>query len=68
MEINKQWYEKRIGGLERDLYLAQERVNIELNSATQLQKDVLEFLKDKVSAEILYDVETIFIEQNFRGS
>jgi hypothetical protein len=46
----------------------EQRVNLEVNVSDRLQKEVLEYLKGKVSDELHYEVEGIFIDANFRGS
>jgi hypothetical protein len=66
--FNKEWYQKRILNLESKLYSMEQRVNLEVNVSDRLQKDVLEYLKGKVSDELHYEVEGIFIDANFRGS
>tara|TARA_R110000868_G_scaffold261013_1_gene519130 strand:+ start:416 stop:643 length:228 start_codon:yes stop_codon:yes gene_type:complete len=66
--FNKEWYQKRILNLESKLYSMEQRVNLEVNVSDRLQKEVLEFLKGKVSDELHYEVEGIFIDANFRGS
>lgn len=66
--FNKEWYQKRILNLESKLYSMEQRVNLEVNVSDRLQKDVLEFLSGKVSDELHYEVEGIFIDANFRGS
>ena len=66
--FNKEWYQKRILNLESKLYSMEQRVNSEVNVSDRLQKDVLEYLKGKVSDELHYEVEGIFIDANFRGS
>jgi hypothetical protein len=66
--FNKEWYQKRILNLESKLYSMEQRVNLEVNVSDRLQKDVLEYLSGKVSDELHYEVEGIFIDANFRGS
>jgi hypothetical protein len=66
--FNKEWYQKRILNLESKLYSMEQRVNLEVNVSDRLQKEVLEYLKGKVSDELHYEVEGIFIDANFRGS
>ena len=66
--FNKEWYQKRILNLESKLYSMEQRVNSEVNVSDRLQKDVLEYLSGKVSDELHYEVEGIFIDANFRGS
>ena len=66
--FNKEWYQKRILNLESKLYSMEQRVNLEVNVSDRLQKDVLQYLKGKVSDELHYEVEGIFIDANFRGS
>lgn len=66
--FNKEWYQKRILNLESKLYSMEQRVNSEVNVSDRLQKDVLEYLRGKVSDELHYEVEGIFIDANFRGS
>ena len=66
--FNKEWYQKRILNLESKLYSIEQRVNLEVNVSDRLQKDVLQYLKGKVSDELHYEVEGIFIDANFRGS
>ena len=67
-KFSKEWYEKRILNLEGKLYSMEQRVNLEVNASDRLQKEVLEFLRGKVSDELHYEVEGIFIDANFRGS
>jgi len=66
--FNKEWYQKRILNLESKLNSMEERVNLEVNVSDRLQKDVLEYLSGKISDELHYEVEGIFIDANFRGS
>jgi len=46
----------------------EQRVKSEINVSDRLHKDVLEYLKSKVSDELHYQIEGIFIDANFKGS
>lgn len=67
-KFNKEWYEKRILNLESKLHSMEQRVKSEINVSDRLHKDVLEYLKGKVSDELHYQIEGIFIDANFKGS
>jgi len=67
-KFNKEWYEKRILNLESKLHSMEQRVKSEINVSDRLHKDVLEYLKSKVSDELHYQIEGIFIDANFKGS
>ena len=67
-KFNKEWYEKRILNLESKLNSMEQRVKLEANVSDRLHKDVLEYLKSKVSDDLHYQIEGIFIDANFRGS
>ena len=53
--------------MEKEIELLKQRIEIEVNVSEVLQTSVLEFLKDKLSAEDFSVVEFMFIEANFRG-
>jgi len=67
-KFNKEWYEKRILNLESKLHSMEQRVKSEINVSDRLHRDVLEYLKSKVSDELHYQIEGIFIDANFKGS
>ena len=67
-KFNKEWYEKRILNLESKLHSMEQRVKSEINVSDRLHRDVLEYLKSKVSDELYYQIEGIFIDANFKGS
>ena len=67
-KFNKEWYEKRILNLESKLNSMEQRVKLEANVSDRLHKDVLEYLKSKVSDDLHYQIEGIFINANFKGS